>query len=50
MWTDQELNQFAFDPEDDPRLAHVAIALYLAAAVASALVTILIVMRSPMHF
>ena len=49
MWTDQELDQFAYSPEDDPTLAHWAVILYVLAAVAATLVTIVIVLRSPMH-
>lgn len=49
MWTDQEFVQYAYDPEDDPRLGHLAIILYLAAALTSALVTIYLVLQSPMH-
>ena len=50
MWTDQELNQYAYEPEDDPRLAHMAVILYTVAAVAATLVTIVLVLRSPMHY
>jgi hypothetical protein len=49
MWTDQELDQYAYDPEADPRLAHWTVILYVLAAVASTIVTIVIVLRSPMH-
>ena len=49
MWTDQELDQFAYSPEDDPALAHWAVILYVLAAVAATLVTLVLVMRSPMH-
>ena len=49
MWTDQDLDQYAYDPEGDPVLAHFAIILYILAAVAGTVLTILIVMRSPMH-
>lgn len=50
MWTDQELDQFAYDAEDAPRLAHMAVILYTFAAVAATLVTIVLVLRSPMHY
>jgi hypothetical protein len=49
MWTDQDLEQYAYDPEDDPVLAHFSIILYLLAAVTSTLLTIYIVLHSPMH-
>jgi len=49
MWTDQELNQYAYEPEDDPRLAHLAVILYTFAAVAATVLTIVIVLYSPMH-
>ena len=49
MWTDQDLDQYAYNPEGDPTLAHFSVILYLLAAVASTLVTIYIVLHSPMH-
>jgi hypothetical protein len=49
MWTDQELDQYAYDPEDDPMLGHLSVILYLVAAAASVVLTIYLVLRSPMH-
>lgn len=49
MWTDQELNQYAFDPEADPVLGHFAVIMYVLAAVAATALTIFMVIRSPMH-
>lgn len=49
MWTDQALDQYAYDPEDDPRLGRLAVVLFAFAALAGTLLTILLVLRSPMH-
>ena len=49
MWTDQELNQYAFDAEADPELGHFAVVMYVLAAVAATVLTIVVVHYSPMH-
>ena len=50
MWTDQEAEPDYFEVEGDPTLAHFAVVMYLLAAAAATLVTIFIVIRSPMHY
>lgn len=50
MWNDQQLDQYVFEAEEDPMLGHFAVVMYLIAAVAATLVTILVVLRSPMHY
>ena len=49
MWTDQDLDQYAYDPEGDPALGHFTIILYVLAALAATLLTIFITLHSPMH-
>lgn len=50
MWTDETFDQFEFEAEDDPRLAHFAIVMYAMAAVAATVLTIFLVLHSPMHY